>query len=283
MVHRCTQSGNMFLNYTANPDQNVVLYYIINKESDPRTDPNAKLSLGFIDGEPILDGEFGGVSVNAQNKGITEQDLRRILGEEEYIHILNLLKIHNESIKGKHPSKEEMKNLALDYEGFVKKLNSFGDNENFRNDFINIIIKQEKINEKILEFLSDDENENVRVSVALNSSTSIPVLDKLSNDENEDVRISVAQNDNTLVSILEFLSNDEIWEVRYQIAQNPNTSISILEKLGSDRNENVRMSVAQNPKTPIHILKKLSNDISYNVRYWVSKNPNWINHTNKKQ
>ena len=230
------------------------------------------MSLGFIDGKPVLNGENGGVSVNAQNDGITERDLRKILGEEEYNHILNLLKIHNESIKGKHPSKEEMKNLALDYDGFVKKLNSFGDNEEFKKDFISIIARQENRNEKILELLSKNEEWPIREFVAKKLGIPVSILERLSNDKIESVRATVAENLSTPVSILEKLSNDKDYSVLGSVAENRNTPEYILEKLSNDINNTVRMSVAQNANTPIHILEKLSNDKESTVRMYVAKN-----------
>ena len=65
-----TQSQNLFLSYVARKNPDIVLYYIIKKGADPRQEPEAKLSVGFINGEPDLRGEYGGVSVDASNKGI---------------------------------------------------------------------------------------------------------------------------------------------------------------------------------------------------------------------
>ena len=106
-----TKSGNLFLSYTARPDENIILYYLIKNGSDSRIDPNSKISIGFRDGEPILKGEYGGITVDAQNKGMNESSLKQVLGVQ-YGPIIQSLMNHSKSIEGKHPAKKQMESLA---------------------------------------------------------------------------------------------------------------------------------------------------------------------------
>ena len=86
-----TQSKNLFLSYSVFRDENIVLYYIIKNGADSRKDPTAKLSVGFIEGLPVMDGSSGGLTVDASNKGITENRLSQILGDQ-FQPIMNAMK-----------------------------------------------------------------------------------------------------------------------------------------------------------------------------------------------
>ena len=54
-----TKTQNLFLSYVARDKQNIILYYLIKKGGDSRRDPTAKISVGFINGEPYLEGTDG--------------------------------------------------------------------------------------------------------------------------------------------------------------------------------------------------------------------------------
>lgn len=105
-----TKSGNLFLNYVGRKKQNIVLYYLINTKEDSVQNPNAKISIGFINGEPNYGGN-GGVTVNAKNTGLDANEIKEILGNQ-YNEIMSALKEHSKSIEGKHPAKEQMEKIA---------------------------------------------------------------------------------------------------------------------------------------------------------------------------
>lgn len=105
-----TKSGNLFLNYVGRKKENIVLYYLINTKEDPVQNPNAKISIGFINGEPKYGGN-GGLTVNAKNTGLDANEIKGILGNQ-YDLIMSRLKEHSKSIEGKHPAKEQMEKIA---------------------------------------------------------------------------------------------------------------------------------------------------------------------------
>lgn len=49
-----TQSANMFLNIVMDPSNKIILYYLINKNVDPKANPNGKISLAYLNNIPYL-------------------------------------------------------------------------------------------------------------------------------------------------------------------------------------------------------------------------------------
>lgn len=91
-----TQSGNMFYPYARN---GVWLYYIINKLSDPREDPYAKMSIGFDTAGAISWGKNGGLSVNAENEGLKPTTVQDYLGDA-FDPIMAVIKQHYKTNRG---------------------------------------------------------------------------------------------------------------------------------------------------------------------------------------
>lgn len=96
-------------------------------------------------------------------------------------------------------------------------------------------------------------NPEVRAHVASHRRTSTDILEKLASDEDENVRICVAINENTPIAVLEKLSEN----TALGVAMNKNTPVHILEKLSRDTDKWVLNSVAMNPTTPDNIVEKL--------------------------
>lgn len=101
-----TQSGNMFLHYSA--FERITLFYLIKEGSNPRIDPNSKLSVGFKDGK--IDYENSS-TVNSANQILDESSLRSILGDQ-YGLVMNALKKQVMIIGDKHPSRNLIKSVA---------------------------------------------------------------------------------------------------------------------------------------------------------------------------
>ena len=97
----------------------IVLYYIIKKGANPRDDPYAKMSVGYVNGVPQLRGENGGVSVNVKNVGLGVEDLEEELGAE-YEQIMAAMNKHAGAIEGKHPAKRQMEDAAKSLDLFKK-------------------------------------------------------------------------------------------------------------------------------------------------------------------
>ena len=87
---------------------------------------------------------------------------------------------------------------------------------------IKLIYKHSRFkNSEILQLIFNSFSKDwyARYGVALNPSTPNYILEFLSKDENEDVRRTVADNPNTPVSILEKLSEDSYYLVRIMAKQ----------------------------------------------------------------
>jgi len=266
-----TQSQNLFLSYVGSKDKNIILYYVMKKGSDPRQDPTAKLSVGFVNGEPVLDGEDGHISVDAKNKGLDQRRLSQILGDQ-LEPIMTTMKEHASSIAGKHPAKKQIEQIAKskDPSKVDKYTQSMGEEE--RIDFLELVLDANP-SPQILVKLSGDEDGYVRSMVARNPSTPPEVLVKLSNDDEDSVRSAVASHPSTPPEILSKLSNDENYIPRMYVAKNPSTPPEILSKLSDDVHPYVRKGLAINPSTPPEILSKLSSDKHRPTRKWVARNP----------
>jgi len=98
-----TKVKNMFLHYT---EQGYILFHITKRGADPRKDPTAKLNVGFKDGEAVLDGNTGGLSVDAKNIGLNTNKLQKILGDQ-FEPIMQAMQAQSDELGGIHPAKGE--------------------------------------------------------------------------------------------------------------------------------------------------------------------------------
>jgi len=265
-----TQSQNLFLSYVGRKKEDIILYYIMKKGSDPRQDPTAKLSVGFVNGKPVLNGRSGGVSVDAQNKGLNQRRLSQILGDQ-LKPIMAAMKKNSKSTGGKHPAKKQIEQIAKSKDPSIIDKYTQGMGEEERIDFVKLILDADP-SPQILDKLSNDDNRSVRMSVAKNPSTPPEVLVRLSSDENTYVRMSVARNPSTPPEVLDKLSSDKSEAVRSYVAGNPSTPPELLIKLFHDVDSFVRQAVAENPSTPPELLIKLSEDKRVLTRISVAKN-----------
>ena len=132
-----TQSQNLFLSYVGR-DDDIILFYVINKNENPRKNPNAKLSVGFVHGKPVFNQGHGGLTVNANNDGLTEENFSEIVGPENAKLFLRLMAKKAEELKGKHPAQAEIELIRKDFYKAIKKLESFKNKEE-RDDFFGLL------------------------------------------------------------------------------------------------------------------------------------------------
>ena len=126
--------------------------------------------------------------------------------------------------------------------------------------------------ENILQNLSEDEDEDVRASVALNPNTDSKILKILSEDENEYVRECVAWNPNTDAKTLKILSEDEEYSVREMIAQKTKRLPEDLKSLSKEA-EYIRCRVALNQSITPQLMLAVSKDPSSFVRRDLARHP----------
>ena len=98
-----TKVKNMFLHYT---EQGVILFHITERGVDPTEDAMAKLTVGFIDGKPALQGRNGGVTVNARNEGLLDVDLMNLF-QNQYSPIMDAMQAQVDKLGGVHPAMGE--------------------------------------------------------------------------------------------------------------------------------------------------------------------------------
>jgi hypothetical protein len=125
-----------------------------------------------------------------------------------------------------------------------------------------------------IDTLVDDQDTDIRVSVASARPLSPESLQKLSSDPKSEVRSSLAKSEHVPVGILDKLSSDPDNTVRAGVAFNQNATPAILEKLSSDYSNNTLIGVAQNQNTPVEIINKLCFDKEVNVRWHALRNAN---------
>ena len=98
-----TATQNMFMKYA---EQGVILFHLTKRGENPITNPDAKLSVGFKEGKPVLGGRFGGVTVNAQNTGLDAESLKTILGNQ-FDPIMKAMQAESDKQGGLHPAAAE--------------------------------------------------------------------------------------------------------------------------------------------------------------------------------
>jgi len=294
-----TTSQNLFLSYVARKNQDIVLYYIMNSQTN---DNNSKISIGFVNGEPLLSGESGGVTVDAANKGLNESDLKNILGEH-YDQIMNTLVNHSNSIGGKHPAKKEMEILAKNPVKLKKHLSKFKDEQALQ-DFMQQVMEYDPTKEilliisQTLDYLAKKTNdENTLNGISYDENTSSETLDVIAKKtDNLNTLNNIAYHKNVSPQTLDYLakntpklsgigSNTNAWpetldflakktddmNVLSRVASNTNASPETLDFLAKKTNDmNVLVRVASNrntsPETLDYIAKNIDNiDTLYRI------------------
>ena len=273
-------SSNMFLQYSASQNSNIILFYVIKKGVNAETDPFAKMSVGFIDGEPKFSQGAGGVSVNASNDNLDQKKFEQVLGKDLASKFLQIMQEKAGSLKGEHPAKDEFRKLVQNPKAFQAKLGGFAKDKNgreLRKNFIEAALGYKEVSPEILTTLARDPDRDVRQEVAKNRKTPPETLTFLAGGKDSFVRNLVADNENIPPKTLTFLARDPDTEVRQAVARNLNTPPEALIALARDENYDVRINVAGNRKTPpetLAALAALSKSKETTILYTIAKNPN---------
>jgi hypothetical protein len=288
-----TKTQNMFLNYVGRKNQNVVLYYLIQSGQSTRINPNSKLSVGFVDGQPVLDGKNGGISVNVSNRGLTEQDLQQILGQQ-YEPIMQSMTDHAGGIKGVHPAKKEMERAAQDVQylkSLTKKMKpdtlldfyerileydpatevlmllAQSGNRQLQKKIVRLppdppwaIPKPRELSPEVLKVLARSKDRLIQKIVAKNPSTPPETLKDLAQERNAGVVNRVAMNPSTPLETLNQLVRSNNWDIKKYVAKNPSAPPEVLKDLVRSNNWDIIFAVLQNPSTPPETLKDLAKD-----------------------
>lgn len=132
--------------------------------------------------------------------------------------------------------------------------------------------------ERVLNYLKNDRDREIRMAIANNPNTSEKILDRLKSDRDINVRLIVAGNSNTSINTLTELANSpdnniaskaqcnlKVKTKAIQQAKNEDTSPKLLTQLASNKSKVVRQFVASNPNAPIGILRKLGQEFPEEV------------------
>ena len=275
--------ANLFYSYVSKGN---VIFYVIHDNPKSVTD---WVSIGFNGETPVLHGYFGGPSADRDDRSLTPEYLKSILGGY-YDEILETLTRKVKQLAGVHPAKSKLSAASQSVEALRDVMRSLSVSES--DEMKDFILNRQDVSLDVLLALSRDKNEivsaqavghsaappelvnqavestsaRVRCYAALSSKISEDNLDILSNDEDGEVRGCVAQNRKTRTATLIKLSLDKRAEVRSAVASRIN-DVETIKRLGKDRNASVRREVAQNQNAPVDLLKDLhDNDRVSHVR-----------------
>jgi len=267
---------NLFLNYAI--IHKVALFYVIKKgQCADRGNPEYKMSVGFINGEPKFDMGSGNITVDADNQNLTFERFQQVLGEELADEFLEIMKQKMGVLGNEPPALKEMEMLVATPKKFKQKFEGYEDNENgdaARKQFADFALESNKTSPEVIKYLATAKYDYIREYVANHPNTPAEAFKILAGDEKPDVREYVALNPNTPAEAFKILAGDENPDVRGYVAKNPNTPREILETLAGDTDDYVREYIAKNPNTPEEAFKILATDKDDYVRINVAQNPN---------
>ena len=292
-----TSGSNLFNNYAAH---GTMLFYAINTEvtlKDPKDrEGEGRICLGFLDGKLDVSGEYGGITVDAKNRGLKDADLARIFGGHTGSIIARAEAVVAE-LGGKHPVQGEIAAATKDPDKFSSMFQGLSDTEandlfghfsldnfspavasvaaNHKSAFIRSEIATSKnLPESMVIKLAGDAHSHVRATVAGRDDLPESLLMQLAGDFDADTRSAVARRDDLPESLLTKLANERDIDVRRAVAQRRDLPESLLMKLANDRDTEVRMAVAGRRDLPESLLLQLAGDPVGGVRAAVAKRPN---------
>jgi len=201
-----TSQSNLFYTYNSGDK---LLIYIIKDGARPYPDPAGKfdyMSIGFKDGK-LIDGRNGGTTIDRDNKGMTAEDHKRVLGQY-YSEIMKIIFEKVESIGGVAP--------AADYA--IKAANNLGAMKEML-----VTLSAQQRTEEAIRIYKDATSANVKFSrecaafiakFMTLSRLTYQVTNQDSNVLNELIKINADKeelNDYTLAAIFNDNSDIKIW------------------------------------------------------------------------
>jgi hypothetical protein len=299
-----TKGSNLFYGYTAQIDEDVILYYLI-KDDPEINDLNNEdfISIGFRDGEIDTSGQIGGITVSCNNSGLRENDLKRIFGVN-YTSIINLLTKKTEEIGGQHPAKAKLAAASQSLKDLEYFIQGIGREERARLAIEVIKYSEEskksnlKVIQKCWELVSNSNDKQLLSNALYNKDINCPtdIIEKIfeknlesfkripsnQNDpnESEDLNLleSIIKNINCPVNVrLNILKSVQtigflkIYDDNLaSLLRHENCPEGVFRKFSDNIKENKstkqQVSIAQNPKCPPYILEKMYNDLINRVK-----------------
>jgi len=255
----CTAAteSNLFLTYVGS-NRGIIFYHILKKGSDSRTDAGSKINVATVKGKPYFSTEYGGLSVDAVNAGLSEEKYRRIVGDEAQ-PVLDAITKYSEKLGNKHPAAREVDAVVANLPSWKAKTDSF--NAEVYNDFVSFAFKERIVNRDILEAALNDPRlkDTSKYYIYENSNFDIDsLIDSMQNANDATVNTAVtclaSRKDVTYeqlqraIQILEPIKHGQYYIAR--LHKNPAIPTDVLISLYNEKNNDYLGYIAANPNLP---------------------------------
>ena len=247
-----TVGSNLFYHYVGRQNEDIVLFYII---KDSPSEDNDWLSVGFLNGKPVLDGRRGGLTVNRANDGLTPDTLRGILGDA-FDPIMSGLEAKAVEMKGIHPAKEKVRAAGQDLELLKQMLKGHSEEEN--KAFLSMIIELREVSPDVMMFLANSDDERQLRKLTHKNYLTPEALDVIISRafkiKSPDLIRVATKNDNVSPEAIERLASSSDNSLKLFAAESPKASPETLRRLVQELPPNYLSGIARNPSTPVDVL-----------------------------
>jgi hypothetical protein len=259
-----TSGENLFYNYAGHGH---MLFYAINTEATPE-DPESRISIGFVRGKLEAGGQYGGITVNAKNRGLKDADLARIFGGY-YTSIIARAEAVVAEHSGEHPAEAEFAAAAKDPVKFDSMLRGLSDEE--AGDLAKSILSYSRnVSPEVAVAAANHKSSGVRLCVAPRRDLPLDLVVKLAGDPDTGVRKLVAHRRDLSKDLIVKLVGDSDAGVRSIIASREDLPLDLVVKLAGGPDVGVRAAIARRRDLPESLLIKLASDAKSVVRVAVA-------------
>jgi len=159
-----SRGQNLFLSYVGRENADIILFYIMDYSRTP-DDPHkvrkeacmanndSRMCIGFMNGSPVLDGQSGGLSVDAANMGLNKRILSSNNGLGQYYdQIMSILTAEATTIGSNHPAKESIKRARKDLLYLKNIIKDY--DKDAKNDYLNqVAANLNEASPEVVEFI----------------------------------------------------------------------------------------------------------------------------------
>jgi hypothetical protein len=252
-----TAGSNLFYHYVGSQNSDIVLFYVI--KDDPTADEDW-LSVGYLNGKPVLKGQRGGLSVKRDNSGLTPELLQSILGSD-FDPIMGILAEKAKDMAGVHPAKEQVRAAARDPELFKKMLKGHSEEENLA--MKKMVIDIPDVSPDVINLLADNPDQELVHSIASNKRSPAEALDKIVTialkKHNYHLANAAANSTNMRPETLRMLAGALPVNYMHVVASNPNTPADVLLDISRGDNVYALRGLVYNPNLSTEMIDNILN------------------------
>jgi len=262
-----TSSENLFNNYAA---EGTMLFYAINTAAALKNpeDPKSRISLGFTEGELDVSGEYGGITVDGANTGLTSSGLKRIFGGY-YASIIARAEAVIAKHGGEHPVKADIAAAAKDPVKFNSMLRGLSDDQ--AGNIASSVFMQAKVSPEVVAVASRHKSPVVRQCVASRHDIPQELVIRLAEDPDASVRIATVHSKKLPLDFVVKLAGDADAGVRMQVAFRKDLPTSVAVKLARDPDDHVRATIMGREDLPPDLVVKLAEDPDARIRMYAAR------------